>query len=589
MKLNHLKPLRPSLINLAVRSSIIAMGLTHAHAQAANIMVTSMFDDDGNGCTLREAIDSANTSVDLNNGCAVGSDSGVDRVLLSNTVFRSGSTITLNNRQLELENKNIDISAASVRGGVTISANAASRVMQINGGIVRMENLTIADGNAYNTQENTIPGGGLNISNGAMVTVHQSHITNNQAVRRGGGIYLSGASSLTLNNSSVTNNQTRQASPAVSTSEFTGGGIHLADSNFLGVNNSVISENTVTGGTGTLGGGLYAKNNNTITFFNSSVSNNIGSGIVIRSGTNLDLVDSVIENNQLKRLVAEDGAVAIDASGSGEINIIRSRIQNHFSGGSQEITRIEDKVVHMASSTISNNLSASFGGPNSSGLFLLNVNGTIENSTISGNTLAFVVSGNTLPTNFYLGAGAAMFIGGSQVSLNNVTAFANDLLISNETLSRDTSLQNPDNAYFPISIGPDSSVSIQNSIIANPTTRGYNSSCGFLALFPDSITVDVDASSIIAGGNCGALRSGDPGLLPLADNGGATQTNALADDSIAIDTGNITTCLNTDQRGRPRDAQCDVGAFERTFSDSASSSDFFVIPLANGKAVIFDL
>ncbi len=75
--------------------------------------------------------------------------------------------------------------------------------------------------------------------------------------------------------------------------------------------------------------------------------------------------------------------------------------------------------------------------------------------------------------------------------------------------------------------------------------------------------------------------------VPLADNGRPTQTNALATDSIAIDSGDIS--LSIDQRGRPRDAQCDIGAFERTVSDSASSSDFFVIPLANGKAVIFDL
>ena len=62
---------------------------------------------------------------------------------------------------------------------------------------------------------------------------------------------------------------------------------------------------------------------------------------------------------------------------------------------------------------------------------------------------------------------------------------------------------------------------------------------------------------------------------------------ALRVDSIAKDTGNNATCLATDQRGETREASvddvCDVGAFE------LKPSSFFVVPLANGKAVIFGL
>lgn len=68
----------------------------------------------------------------------------------------------------------------------------------------------------------------------------------------------------------------------------------------------------------------------------------------------------------------------------------------------------------------------------------------------------------------------------------------------------------------------------------------------------------------------------DPGLLPLANNGGATQTHALRSDSPAVDQGTGVTsatffdCPATDQRGftRPVDgdgdgtADCDIGAFE---------------------------
>ncbi len=61
----------------------------------------------------------------------------------------------------------------------------------------------------------------------------------------------------------------------------------------------------------------------------------------------------------------------------------------------------------------------------------------------------------------------------------------------------------------------------------------------------------------------------DPGLGPLADNGGPTQTVALLTGSPALDAGLPAACLATDQRGEPReDGHCDIGAFERQPEDS---------------------
>ncbi|MDQ3724519.1 MAG: right-handed parallel beta-helix repeat-containing protein [Actinomycetota bacterium] len=56
----------------------------------------------------------------------------------------------------------------------------------------------------------------------------------------------------------------------------------------------------------------------------------------------------------------------------------------------------------------------------------------------------------------------------------------------------------------------------------------------------------------------------DPLFGPLANNGGETDTVALSTGSAAIDTGDLTRCPATDQRGllRPQFGGCDIGAFE---------------------------
>lgn len=64
-------------------------------------------------------------------------------------------------------------------------------------------------------------------------------------------------------------------------------------------------------------------------------------------------------------------------------------------------------------------------------------------------------------------------------------------------------------------------------------------------------------------GNSGAIVVANPLLLPLADNGGPTNTHAFDRRSPALDAG-VACDVAVDQRYVPRDAYCDVGAFEFT-------------------------
>ena len=534
---------KPSLINAAVRSSIFVLGLAHGSAHAADIAVNSA-SDNGVGCTLREAINSANTSLDQGNGCATGSDSDVDRILFDSTGFATATSIQLGNGQLELQNKNIEIDAQSVTGGVTLMADSATRVMQVSGGDVSLNNLTITGGRAVDS------GGGLLINDGAVVTLTDSQVSDNTVTESGGGIHLDGESTLSLQSSTVTTNRADQ-----NQSTF-GGAIYAGNGNTIELQDSEISENTIRSASGRFSAGIFARENNTVRVINSSISNNAASAIEIRGGSSLDLIDSVIENN------ADGSSAALELLGAGVVNITRSRIVGNEGFLTSAALSIDGKTTTIVDSVISNNSTANglLGGAFNfdNGRFIV-TNTTISNNKITNDNAAYAAGGS-------IGMGADVTFNHVTMSDNNVYSnrgFGTSLLVLGGTLN------------------------LQNSIIAN-SVGPSDISCSV----PIG-TVTIDSATIIEDGSCGAARNGDPGLLPLNNNGGPTQTNALNQGSIAINTGDTTTCLQTDQRGGERDVLCDVGAFEFGADVPGDTLDnepqTFLIPLPNGKVVIFDL
>jgi hypothetical protein len=108
---------------------------------------------------------------------------------------------------------------------------------------------------------------------------------------------------------------------------------------------------------------------------------------------------------------------------------------------------------------------------------------------------------------------------------------------------------------------------LQSTIVAGNTadTRGSADISG-------SRAIAIAGSGNLVGDAANAVTlpadtlGGDPRLLPLAYNGGATRTHALRDDSPGIDAGNNDAALASDQRGNgyPRvvGAAADIGAFE---------------------------
>ena len=196
-----------------------------------------------------------------------------------------------------------------------------------------------------------------------------------------------------------------------------------------------------------------------------------------------------------------------------------------------------------------------------------------------------VVIGSTISNN--AGAGVSSSVGQpvdtplvpGSLAMTNSTVTGNlqggiitggDMVLLNVTIAHNTGPGvSREDRPFPIL------TTLANTIVANGT--GPNCSGSITSL----------GHNLDSDGTCGLSGPGDlsgvgeeAGLLPLADNGGPTQTHALllggcqgdacVFGSIAIDAGDNSSCPATDQRGvlRPQDGDgrdgviCDIGAFE---------------------------
>jgi len=241
------------------------------------------------------------------------------------------------------------------------------------------------------------------------------------------------------------------------------------------------------------------------------------------------------------------GAIDIDGNES-DVSISKSSFENNtstqFSGGAIEL---HHGSMEMKQSTLQHNKADRDGGGFRNVFGMAN----ISNSTFSGNTagrnggaIVNVLDFDTRP----LGT----------IELNNVTIALN---ISDLDKNGDGSGGGIHSAEFATTL-------VGNSIFSGNragesasechgtlTSRGYN----LIHSPTDSCEVDGEMTGMISGEN--------PMLQPLRNNGGLTDTHALAENSPAIDAGNPGTpgsnefaCETEGQRGVPRN--CDIGAFE---------------------------
>ncbi|ELS00203.1 right-handed parallel beta-helix repeat-containing protein, partial [Gloeocapsa sp. PCC 73106] len=276
------------------------------------------------------------------------------------------------------------------------------------------------------------------------------------------------------------------------------------------VNNSQVTGNTTRYGTGggISSGGELIVNNSQITD-NTSLYNS-GGGIAISSS---GLSETTINNSTISGNVANNEGGGIDAYGV--ITINNSTISGNTAGLGGGVDNGRRSTLYINNSTFSGNSATYAGGLDNGG------NITINNSTITDN---------------FAPRGAAG-ISSYALSDTNFVKVTNSIISGNGDLNNDISQR----------IGLNPFISYGNNII------GSGQSINAFNQFGDAINIS------------------DPGVQPLADNGGPTQTRALRPTSPAINAGNnqlIPEEITTDQRGEPRIQQnfVDIGAFESNLS-----------------------
>ncbi len=331
---------------LAVVGALLASGLS---VRAAVITVNSTADDltvNGN-CTLREAIQSANTDSAVD-ACAAGSGDDVIDLPAGTytiTIVGSGEDANATGDFDILTNLAINGAAAGttiVDGGqldrvFDISTNNGPTTTTIAGLTVRnggangdedgggiQSDYTLTLSGVIVTENDGDDGGG--IENDGTLTINDSTISNNTADEgdEGGGIWNSG--DLTVNRSTFSGN----------TSDDNGGGAISNEGGLAELNNTTVSGNTTVGA----GGGILNDGGSTLLLNNSTIAGNSadggGGGIaaedIINKSASIQVHDTYVSAG-----IGTSGAFGFALLGGSAIDLANTIVANNPTGGDCEV------------------------------------------------------------------------------------------------------------------------------------------------------------------------------------------------------------------------------------------------------------
>ena len=212
-----------ALAVLLVLHTNVASAQSTTAVDGTTITVNSKGDGKKTGnCTLREAIEAANTNAKVDR-CAAGSATERDAIHYS---LGDEATIVLGS-ELPTITDTFGLTINGQKAKITISGNEQVRVFRVNSGAkLTLNHLKVAGGIA-----NGASGGGL--MNTGAVKVRNTTFSNNSAAY-GGGIFNNAGGTLTVTNSTFSGNSAAGA----------GGGIFNNNGGTLTVTNTIVANST---------------------------------------------------------------------------------------------------------------------------------------------------------------------------------------------------------------------------------------------------------------------------------------------------------------------------------------------------------
>ena len=327
--------------------------------------------------------------------------------------------------------------------------------------------------------------------------------------------------------------------------------------------------NTNDSGSGSLRAQIAAASAGDTIDFNASLS---GPTITLTSGEMIIDKNLTIDGSSLA------SAVTISGNNNGRIfdvtdatvSLTRLRLINGDSntgdpgnndGDGGAIYVRDNANLTVTESEFANNQSEFNGGA----IYNFNATLTLTNNTFTDNSTQYsggalrtfasqtvLITGNTFVSNTAAEGGAVWTSGGAETMINNTFANNSDYgtvyLYEPLTLTNNTFLGN--NGVFIRNVN--AVLHMRNNIIGRCNNVGG--------------AIGTNINNWIVNNSCSPTYNGNPYLMPLADNGGSTQTAALMPFSGAINGAN-SSCPTTDQRGQARSSTCDLGAYETQTAD----------------------
>ena len=339
-------------------------------------------------------------------------------------------------------------------------------------------------------------------------------------------------------------------------------------------NSSIIERSSISGTPDLRLFHIAATGNLTIrnaTLRNGQFSTTTGGAMSYNRGT-LTIDNSLVTNNSTASGI---GGAIEHSSGVGPVTTINNTIFSNNSASQGGAIRVLSANITITNSWFTGNSATTNGG-------------TIQCCTTGG---VILVSNTTFSGNSAGGAGGAMYLqSGSNVTLNNSTISGNLANTNGGGISMVSGVVNFNHSTIAGNTADSDSnasgdgggiyrsagtVNLKNSIVADNIDRGNQAPDCFGVMTTQFYNHIENVTGCTFSTSTGDITGSDPGLGALSNNGGSTQTQAPAVNSVVLDTipngtNDCGTTITNDQRGATRatdsDANstvaCDKGAVE---------------------------